>query len=82
MKLDDRDIAILRILSTEGRITKAALAEISLRALGPNVTVFVAAELADHTAAISDRSRRPSNAMMRSSPAGRSAAGSTTSCRS
>ena len=27
MKLDDRDIAILRVLSTEGRITKAALAE-------------------------------------------------------
>lgn len=79
MKLDDRDIAILRVLSTEGRITKAALAdrvglsptpvwdrlkrleqagliegyraEISLRKLGPHVTVFVAAELADHTAA-------------------------------
>jgi len=27
MKLDDRDIAILRVLSTEGRITKVALAE-------------------------------------------------------
>jgi len=79
MKLDDRDIAILRVLSTEGRITKVALAEriglsptpcwdrlkklekagliegyraeICLRKLGPHVTVFVAAELADHTAA-------------------------------
>lgn len=79
MKLDDRDIEILRILSTEGRITKAALAdriglsptpcwdrlkklekagliegyraEIALKKLGPHVTVFVAAELADHTAA-------------------------------
>ena len=27
IKLDDRDIAILRILATDGRITKAALAE-------------------------------------------------------
>ncbi|MCL4675764.1 MAG: Lrp/AsnC family transcriptional regulator, partial [Pararhodobacter sp.] len=26
MKLDDRDIAILRVLALEGRITKAALA--------------------------------------------------------
>ncbi|MEZ5772233.1 AsnC family transcriptional regulator [Defluviimonas denitrificans] len=79
MKLDDRDIAILRVLSTEGRITKAALADriglsptpcwdrlkkledagliegyradIGLKKLGPHVTVFVAAELADHTAA-------------------------------
>jgi len=79
MKLDARDIAILRVLSTEGRITKAALAErvglsptpcwerlrkleragliegyraeIALRRIGPHVTVFVAAELADHTAA-------------------------------
>lgn len=79
MKLDSRDIAILRILSTEGRIAKTDLAErvglsatpcwerlrklekagliegyraeIALRRLGPNVTVFVAAELADHTAA-------------------------------
>ncbi|MCV2869057.1 Lrp/AsnC family transcriptional regulator [Defluviimonas sp. WL0002] len=79
MKLDDRDIQILRVLSTEGRITKAALAEriglsptpcwdrlkklekagliegyradISLKKLGPHVTVFVAAELADHTSA-------------------------------
>ncbi len=79
MKLDDRDIAILRVLSSEGRITKAALAdriglsptpcwdrlkkleqagliegyraEISLKKLGPHITVFVAVELADHTAA-------------------------------
>lgn len=79
MKLDDRDIAILRVLSKEGRITKAELAErvglsaspcwerlrkleqagiiegynarISLRKLGPHVTVFVAAELEDHTPA-------------------------------
>ncbi|MBI1172630.1 winged helix-turn-helix transcriptional regulator [bacterium] len=79
MQLDDRDIAILRVLGTEGRITKAALAEriglsptpcwerlkklekagliegyraeIALRRLGPHVTVFLAAELADHTAA-------------------------------
>lgn len=79
MKLDARDIAILQILSTEGRIAKTALAdrvglsptpcwdrmqrlekagliesyraEISLRKLGPHVTVFVAAELGDHTAA-------------------------------
>ena len=79
MKLDARDIAILRVLSQEGRITKAALAErvglsatpcwerlrklersgviegyraeISLLKLGPHVTVFVAAEIADHTAA-------------------------------
>jgi len=79
MKLDDRDIAILRVLSREGRITKAALAgriglsptpcwdrlkklenagliesyraEINLKRLGAHVTVFVAAELTDHTAA-------------------------------
>ncbi|MEX5729443.1 Lrp/AsnC family transcriptional regulator of ectoine degradation [Rhodovulum iodosum] len=79
VRLDDRDLAILRILSAEGRITKAELAqrinlsatpawdrlkrleqagliagyraEISLKALGPHVVVFVAAELADHTAA-------------------------------
>lgn len=79
MRLDDRDIHILRILSGEGRITKSALAErvglsptpcwdrlkklekggliesyraeINLRKLGPHVTVFVAAELADHTGA-------------------------------
>ncbi|MEO8242551.1 MAG: Lrp/AsnC family transcriptional regulator [bacterium] len=78
MILDDRDIAILRVLATEGRITKTALAEriglsptpcwerlkklekaglidgyraeISLRKLGPHVTIFLAAELADHTA--------------------------------
>ncbi len=79
MQLDARDIAILKVLSDEGRITKAALADrvglsptpcwerlkkleaagliqgygarISLRKLGPHVTVFVAAELRDHTAA-------------------------------
>ena len=79
MRLDARDIAILRVLSTEGRITKAALAErvglsptpcwerlkkmedagliegyraeIALRRLGPHVTVFMTAELSDHTAA-------------------------------
>lgn len=79
MKLDAHDIAILRTLSSDGRISKAALAEcvglsptacwerlhklekaglidgyratIALRKLGPHVTVFVAAELADHTAA-------------------------------
>ncbi len=79
MRLDARDIEILKVLSREGRITKAALAgrvglsptpcwerlrkleragliegyraEISLRKLGPHVTVFVVAEIADHTAA-------------------------------
>ena len=79
MKLDARDIAILRVLSSEGRIAKTALAErvglsptpcwermrrleeagliegyraeIALKKLAPHVTVFVAAELADHTAA-------------------------------
>jgi Lrp/AsnC family transcriptional regulator of ectoine degradation len=79
MKLDQRDIAILKVLSQEGRIAKTALAErvglsatpcwdrlrklekagliegyraeIALKKLGPHVTVFVAAELADHTAA-------------------------------
>ncbi|SFP18333.1 Lrp/AsnC family transcriptional regulator [Tranquillimonas alkanivorans] len=79
IRLDDRDLDILRVLEREGRITKAALAEriglsptpawdrlkklekaglvvgyraeIDLRKLGPHVTVFVAAELADHTAA-------------------------------
>jgi len=79
MQLDARDIAILKVLSDEGRITKAALADrvglsptpcwerlkklegagliegygarINLRKLGPYVTVFVAAELRDHTAA-------------------------------
>ncbi|MGL4281225.1 MAG: Lrp/AsnC family transcriptional regulator, partial [Albidovulum sp.] len=79
MKLDDRDLAILRVLASDGRITKAALAdkvglsptpvwdrlkkleqagviegyraEISLKKLGPHVSVFVAVELSDHTAA-------------------------------
>ena len=79
LKLDARDMAIVRVLSTEGRITKAELAtkvglsaspcwerlkkleqagiiegynaRINLRKLGPHVTVFVAAELADHTPA-------------------------------
>ncbi|MBD3680005.1 MAG: Lrp/AsnC family transcriptional regulator [Rhodobacteraceae bacterium] len=79
MKLDHRDIAILRILSSEGRISKVELAErvglsptpcwerlrklekagliegyraeIALRKLGQHATIFVAAELADHTAA-------------------------------
>ena len=79
MQLDARDIAILKTLSAEGRITKSALADrvglspspcwerlkkleaagliegygarINLRKLGPSVTVFVAAELTDHTAA-------------------------------
>lgn len=79
MQLDQRDLEILRVLSTEGRITKAALADriglsptpcwdrlkkleqagliegygarINLRKLAPHVTVFVSAELADHTAA-------------------------------
>ncbi|MFC3612617.1 Lrp/AsnC family transcriptional regulator [Lutimaribacter marinistellae] len=77
MQLDDRDLAILRVLSSEGRITKSALADriglsptpcwerlkklesagliegygarIDLRKLAPHVTVFVAAELVDHT---------------------------------
>lgn len=77
--LDPTDLAILAVLSRDGRITKAALAEavglsptpcwnrlkrleqagviagygarFDLRKLGPHVTVFVAAELADHTAA-------------------------------
>lgn len=79
VKLDARDLDILRVLSTEGRITKADLAarvglsaspcwerlkkleqagviegynaRISLKKLGPHVTVFVAAELKDHTPA-------------------------------
>ncbi|MDB2454210.1 Lrp/AsnC family transcriptional regulator [Planktomarina temperata] len=79
MRLDVRDLDILQVLSIEGRITKAALAErvglsptpcwerlkklekagviesyranINLRKLGPHVTIFVAAELNDHTAA-------------------------------
>ncbi|MBQ4823558.1 MULTISPECIES: Lrp/AsnC family transcriptional regulator [unclassified Leisingera] len=79
MQLDQRDLDILRVLSTEGRITKAALADriglsptpcwdrlkkleqagliegygarINLKKLAPHLTVFVAAEIADHTAA-------------------------------
>ncbi|NIZ14740.1 Lrp/AsnC family transcriptional regulator [Phaeobacter sp. HF9A] len=79
MHLDQRDLDILRILSREGRITKAALADqvglsptpcwerlkkletagliegygarINLKKLAPHVTVFVAAEISDHTAA-------------------------------
>ncbi|MCZ0811403.1 Lrp/AsnC family transcriptional regulator [Roseovarius sp. EGI FJ00037] len=79
MKLDARDLQILRVLSQEGRITKAELAtrvglsaspcwerlkkleqagfidgygaRINLKKLGSHVTVFVAAELADHTPA-------------------------------
>ncbi|HKL46349.1 MAG TPA: Lrp/AsnC family transcriptional regulator [Roseovarius sp.] len=79
MKLDSRDLQILRVLSQEGRITKAELAtrvglsaspcwerlkkleqagfidgygaRINLKKLGSHVTVFVAAELADHTPA-------------------------------
>lgn len=78
MQLDQRDLDILRALSAEGRITKAALAEriglsptpcwdrlkklekagliegygarINLKKIAPHVTVFVAAELSDHTA--------------------------------
>lgn len=79
MQLDQRDIEILLVLSTEGRISKAALAsrvglsatpcwnrlkrlekagmiesyraQINLKKIGPHVSVFVAVELADHTAA-------------------------------
>lgn len=79
MKLDQRDLDILRVLSREGRITKTALAErvglsptpcwerlqklenagliegyratVNLKKLGAHVTVFVAAQIADHTAA-------------------------------
>ncbi|NRP12545.1 Leucine-responsive regulatory protein [Aliiroseovarius sp. xm-m-379] len=79
MVLDTRDIQILSVLTQEGRITKAALADriglsptpcwerlkklekagliegygarINLKKLAPHVTVFVAAEIADHTAA-------------------------------
>ena len=78
MKLDDRDLLILKTLQREGRITKAKLAEkvnlsptpvwerlkrlekagliegyraeISAKALGPHVTVFVAVELEGHRA--------------------------------
>lgn len=77
-KLDARDIQILRVLASRGRITKAELAErvglsptpcwerlrklekagviegygarVSAGALGPSVTVFVAAELSGHRA--------------------------------
>ncbi|MBV7410847.1 Lrp/AsnC family transcriptional regulator [Maritimibacter sp. DP1N21-5] len=77
--LDKTDLAILKVLARDGRITKAALADavglsptpcwnrlkrlekagviagygarFDLRKLGPSVTVFVACELADHTAA-------------------------------
>ena len=76
--LDERDLAILKVLSREGRIAKADLARrinlsptpcwnrlkrlekagvitcyratISLRKLGPNITVFVLAELDGHRA--------------------------------
>ncbi len=79
IKVDDRDLAILKVLSVEGRLSKADLAErvslsptpcwnrlkkledagliesyhakINLKKLGPHVIVFVAAELANHTAA-------------------------------
>ncbi|NDW52759.1 Lrp/AsnC family transcriptional regulator [Aliiroseovarius sp. PrR006] len=79
MMLDKRDIQILSVLTQEGRITKAALADrialsptpcwerlkklenagliegygarINLKKLAPHVTVFVAAEITDHTAA-------------------------------
>lgn len=79
MLLDKREIQILSILSEDGRITKAALADkiglsptacwerlkkleragliegygarINLKKLAPHITVFVAAEIADHTAA-------------------------------
>jgi Lrp/AsnC family transcriptional regulator of ectoine degradation len=76
--LDDRDLAILKAVSQNGRITKLALAEqvglsptpcwnrlkrlenanviesysaqLNLSKITPHVTVFVAAELTDHTA--------------------------------
>lgn len=79
IRLDERDIAILKVLAGDGRISKTALAErvglsptpcwnrlkrlekaalierylaeINLKKIAPHVTVFVAAELADHTAA-------------------------------
>ncbi len=79
IKLDKTDIAILRTLAEDGRISKAALADrvglsptpcwnrlkrledkgliqryearFNLKKLGPAVTVFVAVELSDHTAA-------------------------------
>ncbi|MEC7760372.1 MAG: Lrp/AsnC family transcriptional regulator [Pseudomonadota bacterium] len=77
--LDATDLAILKVLARDGRITKAALADavglsptpcwnrlkrlekagvidgygarFDLRRIGPSVTVFVAVEIADHTAA-------------------------------
>lgn len=77
--LDPTDLAILKVLACDGRITKAALADavglsptpcwnrlkrlekvgvidsygarFDLRKIGPSVTVFVAVEIADHTAA-------------------------------
>ncbi len=79
IKLDARDMDILRVVAREGRISKSALAEqiglsptpawerlkklekaglidgyraeINLKKLGGHVTVFVAAELTDHTQA-------------------------------
>ena len=79
IRLDERDLAILRTLSLDGRITKSALADrvglsatpclerlkrledsgiiegysarIRLKSLGAHVTVFVVAELSDHTGA-------------------------------
>lgn len=79
MQLDQRDLDILRVLSSEGRITKTALAgriglsptpcwdrlkrleqagliegygaRINLKKLAPHVTVFAAAEIAEHTTA-------------------------------
>jgi Lrp/AsnC family transcriptional regulator of ectoine degradation len=79
MQLDNRDIQILSVLTQDGRITKAALADriglsptpcwervkkleqagliegygarINLKKLAPHVTVFVAAEISNHTAA-------------------------------
>ncbi|OIP81983.1 MAG: AsnC family transcriptional regulator [Rhodobacterales bacterium CG2_30_65_12] len=79
MKLDARDLDILRVLAREGRITKADLAErvglsptpcwnrlkrleeagliegyaarINLKKIAHHVTVFVAVEIAGHTAA-------------------------------
>jgi Lrp/AsnC family transcriptional regulator of ectoine degradation len=79
VKLDARDIDILRVLANAGRISKTALAErvglsptpcwnrlkrleqagliegygarINLKKIAPHVTVFVAIEIADHTAA-------------------------------
>ena len=86
LRLDQRDIAILKVIGEQGRITKAALAErvglsaspcwerlkklekagliegygarINLKKLAAHVTVFVAAELSDHTAASFQRFER------------------------